>query len=404
MNLHSESVTLGFIIIAGFFSGLLARKLSLPSLTGYMVFGIFLGESISGLVTETFLHDLSFVTDLTLGLVAFTIGTELAIRELKHLGKGIIAIIFAETFFTFILVTGCTYLITKDIPVSLALGAVAAASAPAGTVAIIQEYRASGPLTKALYAVVGFDDGLAIIIYGFAISVAKYMLQNELGGSDISLLASMLIPLEEIVLSIITGVIAGFFFSNIVKMLNRTYDQFIILIGFVILLIGISDIYTLSPIMTNMVLGFVFVNTRRESLVKQTSATLKEIMPFIFLIFFLLAGAHIDVTILPHLGFLGSVYIILRSAGKISGAWLGSCAFKVEPVIKKWLGIGLLSQAGLAIGLAFIINNDFKRIGSEHALSAGLTVITIVTATSVIFEIIGPLCAKFALQKAGEIK
>jgi len=172
--LHISDLTLlGAAMIIAFYAGKAVRFAKLPSLIGYMIVGVILGPSVLHLFDDSSMERLTFITQIALGFVAFSIGSELNLSSLRRLGTGIISIILAESFGAFFIVVIALYLLTRDLPMSLIFGSMAPASAPAGTVAVIQEYRAKGSLTKALYAVVGFDDGLAIIIFGFAAAVAK---------------------------------------------------------------------------------------------------------------------------------------------------------------------------------------------------------------------------------------
>ena len=192
----SALTLLGIIAIVGYYMGQTARLIRLPSLIGYMILGVILGPSLLHLVNEPTIEQLSFITEISLGLVAFSIGSELSISSLKRLGPGIISIILAESFTAFFVVTTAVYFLTDDLPMALIFGAMAPASAPTGTVAVIQEYKAKGTLTKALLAVVGFDDGLAIIIFGFAAAFAKNLLIAETTGQNGSILPAMWLPMK----------------------------------------------------------------------------------------------------------------------------------------------------------------------------------------------------------------
>ena len=417
----------GLVALFGFYMGALARKIRLPSLIGFMILGVFFGPSGIGFFTEENMKMLSFITEIALGFVALGIGAELSISSLKRLGRGIISIIFAESFGAFIVVGVAIYLMTKSLPLALLFGSVAPASAPAGTVAVIQEYRAKGSLTKALYAVVGFDDGLAILIFGFSSAIAEVLLltQLQVAGTSRSILSSMLEPTIEIFASIFVGAIMGFLFCQLVRRLESGRDMLIMTVAVVFLTTGISIHYHLSLILTNMVVGFVLVNTRRESFVHKVTAPLQEIMPLVFLLFFGLAGAQLHLNQLPHLGLVGVVYIFARATGLIGGARLGAIFGHVEEKIKKYVGLGILSQAGVAIGLSLVIRNDFEKMANTpevlEALNRyaaahpdirqvlydpahiGAAMITTITATCIFFEIVGPITTKIALSKAGEI-
>ena len=424
---HEPLLLFGMIAIVGFYVGGAARKIRLPSLIGFMILGVLLGPSLLNFLNDSNLKHFTFITEMALGFVAFGIGAELKMQDLKKLGKGIVSIIFAESFTAFFVVMGAVFILTGSWPLAILFGALAPASAPAGTVAVIQENKAKGRLTKALYAVVGFDDGLAILIFGFSAAIAKMLLLDKLGVADGNegLLASMQQPLLEIALSLVVGAILGFIFCLCVRRLDSSREKLIITFGFILLATGISELYHLSLILTNMVIGFVLTNTRREAFVHKVTLPLNEIMPLIFLLFFCLAGAHLKIDQITHLGLLGVVYTIARSAGLIGGASLGGLLGNMEPKIKKWVGFGILSQAGVAIGLSLIIQNDFRVLASRPEVAAAIenfrlthpdvspfkydptfisgALITTITATCIFFEIIGPILTKLALTKAGEI-
>ncbi|MFC2076659.1 cation:proton antiporter [candidate division KSB1 bacterium] len=399
-----DLLLLGVLTIVGFYFGRAIRRVRLPQILGYMLLGSLLGSSVTGILTEPSLLRLNFFTEITLALIAFVIGSELNLAALKRQGRGIVIVILGESFMAFFVVMALVYLFTRDLPLALILGAMAPASAPAGTVAVIQEYRATGSLTKAIYAVVGFDDGLAIIIYGFAAALAKTLLIDEGSGVQGNILASFGRPLLEIVLCLGIGGAFGMALTVIVKRLKQSSDYLIIVIGFTLLTTGVCKWLNISLILTNMIVGFVLVNTRREALVANILAPVNTVVPFLFIMFFALAGAHLNLKMLPSLGTLGVLYIVGRFSGLISGAWLGARIGRMEDKIRKYLGLGILSQAGVAIGLSLIFNHDAATIGTPHAVSIGKTVIIMITATSIFFEILGPILTKIALDKAGEIE
>jgi Kef-type K+ transport system membrane component KefB len=394
---------IGVSTIIAIYFGKTARKAGLPSLIGYMILGTVMGTSVLSLINENSLNQLQFITDIALGYVAFTIGSELNLRALKRLGKGIILIILAESFAAFFIVGAAVYLLSGDLPMALVFGALAPASAPAGTVAVIQEYKAKGNLTKALYAVVGFDDGLAVMIFGFSAALAVRILQAESSAVSGGLISSIMEPLTELGLSLGAGTVLGFIFSALARKLRPLSELPALIFGFIALSIGCCMWFDLSLILTNMILGFVLANTTSISSTRSIVSQLKGYMPLIFILFFFLAGAHLKISALPALGILGIVYMAARTAGLMGGAWLGAVMGKSESKIRKYLGLGILSQAGVAIGLSLMVRQMLEEIGTAHAIEIGVMVITTVTATSIVFEVVGPICAKFALSKAGEI-
>jgi len=406
--LHISGLTLiGAATIVSFYVGRLARLAKLPSLIGYMFVGVILGPSILHLFDEPSMERLSFVTEIALGFVAFSIGSELNMFTLKRLGGGIISIILAESFGAFFIVVLAVYALTRDLPLALIFGSMAPASAPAGTVAVIHECRAKGSLTTTLYAVVGFDDGLAIIIFGFAAALAKTLLITEASGAAEGILGALLAPVKEIGLSFVVGGVAGLLFYRLVRKLQSARDILIVVFGVILICTGLSIRWHMSLILTNMVVGFVLANARHESLLHRVTAPLLEVMPLLFVLFFCLAGAHLQLSALPALGAVGIVYVLARSTGLIGGARIGAMFGHVEDKVKKYVGLGILSQAGVAIGLSLIVKHEFTqldaRYNAPHALAIGTSVLATITATCIFFEIIGPILTKVALKRAGEI-
>jgi len=403
---------LGFVIVLGHFLGKNMKYIKLPSIIGYMVFGVIIGPSLFNLVHSQLQEQLGFITDIALSFVAFSIGLELKFTVLKKFGKGMVFIILLESFAAFLAVFGGIYLLTKNLPMALIFGAIAPASAPAGTVAVIQEYRARGSLTKALYTVVGFDDGLGIIIFGFAAAIAKNLLLQETGVLDANLLITLWHPVKEILFSILFGSIVAVVFSLAVKSLKNVNEILIMIVGFILITSGLCNVFNLSIIFTNMVVGMFIVNTQRHSLVHKINEYLPLIMPLLFILFFTLAGSNLHIKALSSLGLIGVVYVFARSLGLIFGSKLGAYWGKVEDKIRKYIGLGILSQAGVAIGLSLIVKKDFSGIGKVIDASTGMTsgdqiggiVLTTVTVTCIFFELIGPILTKHALKKAGEIE
>ena len=402
---------IGITVVVSFYIGRSMKYVKLPSIIGYMVLGVVFGPSLFNLLSDNLQENLSFITEIALGFVALSIGIELKISSLKKLGAGIVYIIFAESFGAFFLVLLVVYLFTKNLPLALVFAAIAPASAPAGTVAVIQEYKAKGSLTKALYAIVGFDDGLGIIIFGFAAAIARTLLLRGSGDASGGILFMMVEPLKEVILSFIFGGLIAIVFSLLARKLEQAGDVLILVIGFTFATIGICSMFHLSLILTNMIVGLIVVNTQPHSLVQKIHDRLPLVMPLLFVLFFTLAGSNLHLKALPSLGMLGVVYVFGRSAGLIGGSRIGALFGHVEDKIKNYVGLGILSQAGVAIGLSLIVKHEFKGLGpvvdAAKSITAGdligTSVITTVTATCIFFEIIGPILTKIALTKAGEI-
>jgi len=396
-------LTVGMLLLAGFYAGRGIRFMRLPSIIGFMIVGVLAGPSLLNILGPRSLEGLSFITEIALGFVALSIGLELKIGTLKEQGAGIILIILLESLAAFFAVSAGVYLVTKDIVLALLFGAIAPASAPAGTVAVIDEYKARGSLTRALYAVVGFDDGFGIVIFGFASAFARSMLNVENGGPAATVSALIAKPFLEIGLSVGIGSVIAFVFCLPLQRISSQRDVFVLTFAFVLIATGICVRLRLSVILTNLILGIVAVNTQPEKVIRKIRTEITQALPLLFVLFFILAGAHLRLSLLPSLGCVGIVYILARSGGLLGGSWLGALLGRAEKKIRTYLGLGILSQAGVAIGLALVVGNRFSEFGARGS-AIGSTIITTVAASCIVFELVGPILTKFALKKAGEIQ
>ncbi|OPX31940.1 MAG: hypothetical protein B1H09_01680 [Gemmatimonadaceae bacterium 4484_173] len=394
---------IGIAVTLGLFSGRLVKKVGLPSIIGYMLLGTVMGVSVLKLFHHEHLRELTFITDIALGFVAFSIGNELKMSTLKSLGKSIGLIIVFESVSALILVAVLVYLVSGDIVTALIFGSLAPATAPAGTVAVIREYKAKGKLSSSLYAVAGFDDGVAILLFGFTAAIAKQILLSSSGISQGSLASGLIQPSVEIVLSLVLGSVLGFLYSYLIPKLLSKNNIPALTFGFILMGAGLAEMFHLSLILVNMGIGFVLANTTKQSTVVSVNEQLRSLMPLLFILFFFLAGAHLNFASLPALGLIGVAYMVGRAAGKIGGSWLGAYLGGASKTIRNNIGFGLLSQAGVAIGLSLLVSQEFSSIDSAQAHAIAASVVTTITATCILFEILGPITAKIALKNAGEI-
>ena len=388
---------IGIAIICGFVGGKLGNRLRFPSVVGYLIAGLMLGPSFLNILNLRRLDNLGIFNDIALSLVAFIIGSEMRLGILRKMGKGIITIILAESLGAFLLVFTGVYFFTHKLYMALIFGAMAPASAPAGTAIVLQEYNAKGPLTNALYAVVGLDDGLAIIIYAFAAALAKI----SITGSTESFLHIVKGPVFEIVGAVVLGGILGIILGYFVRKMRNKKEVLAISLAVVMICTGVANYFHFSLILSNLSLGMVFANLYLFAN-RRAVDTINFISLPIYTIFFVIAGAHLRINLLPTMGLLGLLYIVCRSSGLVGGAFFGAAVSKSAPVIRKYLGLGILSQAGVAIGLAIMVTREFPPLG-ETGNELALLVINTIAATTIIFEIIGPISTKFAISKAGEM-
>jgi len=279
--------------------------------------------------------------------------------------------------------------VAHPLPVSILLGAIASATAPAATFMVVREYKARGPLTRYLLMAVTFDDAIGIILFDISIVIAKASLMGEGFGFGELILA----PLSEIGYSLVSGIGLGLILSYALKHIKSREGTLITTVSFILVTAGLSRQFNFSPLLSSMALGATVANLAKNE--NKIFGYIDEWTPPIFLIFFVIAGANLDIALLPAVGLIGVAYALLRAAGKIYGSRIGAHLVKAPKNVQKYLGYAMLPQAGVAIGFAMLINEMFPELSY---------ITTIVLAIVIIFEIIGPIAAKCALSASGDIK
>lgn len=382
----------GFILLAGLFSARLINKIRFPAVTAYLLLGILIGPSIFKLIPNNIIAASGLISNVVLGIIAFGIGQNFSADNFRRIGKSVIWISVLEACGAWILVTLVFLLILRQpFYISLIFGAIASATAPAATVMVIREYRAKGNFTDTLLGVVAIDDAWCLIIFAISLAISQAIYNHMLATSFLIkvLLHSILSIFGAFVLGSAVAMLLSFFS----RYLRTQTELLIFTLGFILLNIGIATWLKLSVLLANMFLGAMLVNINKSSF--NFFETLKTVDSPLFLLFFVLAGANLEIGILNKLGLIGLAYLIFRIVGKMTGAGLGAHISGASKSIKRYLGLGLVPQAGVALGCALIAKNDFPKVGSM--------IFTIIIATTVVYELIGPLCTKFALQRAGEI-
>jgi len=398
MELDITLLLVGFAIVLAFFAGKLANRIRLPAVVGYIITGVLLGPSLISVFDSSTISSMDIVADIALAFVAFTIGSELRREIFTKVGKGILLIILAESLCAFVFVAACVYMLTGDWPLSLILGAIAPASAPAGTLVVLQEFRARGPLTTSLLAVVGLDDGLGIIIYAFAAAAARTFFK---GAGSTSVVGHIGTAFVETLGAIGLGAALAILLIIITRRIRSRNDILIISVAVVLVCAGLCNLFHVSLILSNLVLGALAINLSWRAGQRSYDA-LQSVTPPIYVLFFVLAGAHLNVTLLYAMGLIGIVYVVARVTGKLFGAYVSSRFTRVPDVVRKYLWLGIVSQAGVAIGLALLVLKEFSSFG-EEGKQLSILVINTVAATTLIFEIIAPITTKLAIGLAGEI-
>lgn len=394
--LHNNLIFgVGALLLAGFVGGKLATRFRLPTISGYIVAGLALGPSVLNVVPDHIVESLAPVPHIALGLIAITIGSEFRIAKLRQTGRNILIITTVQLLATFGAVTVSLMLFGASLPMALLLGAIASATAPAATVAIATELRARGPLVSTLFGVVALDDAFCITLFGFVMAFAAAMVG---GSADHGTVAMILHPLREIAISVAVGLGLGYVVHKLVVNRRNNNEIIVIVLGFVLLTSGITVSINVSPLIANMMMGFALVNLSVKN--ARVMRVLEPLSPPIYAAFFALAGTELDVRMLAATGVLGIVYLVSRAAGKYGGAYLGSIAASESLVTRRYLGLGLLPQAGVAIGLILVLQDTEA---FTHLPYMG-TMVNIVLASILVNEVVGPPLTKLALEKSGSAK
>ncbi|MCK5732009.1 MAG: cation:proton antiporter [Tenericutes bacterium] len=389
----------GIIIATGLLFGKVAKYLKLPNVTGYLVGGLLIGPSLLNIIKQSSIPQLELVSVVALGFIAFSIGSELKIAYFKKVGTKPIVIAVFEATFAVVFVFGAllTYFaITKNLTnenlrFSLILASIAAATAPAATLMVIRQYKAKGKLTDTLMSVVAIDDSIAVILFGIGIAIANAINPNV---EHSSLIMQILFPMFEILVSLGIGIGIGIILVLGTKWFTGRGNRISLVIVSVFLSIYLADALHGSSILACMAVGAIFANFSKKN--KEVHELIHFVTPPIYIMFFVLSGIELELSVLKTVGMVGLIYVLFRVAGKVSGAGLGAKITHQDSKIAKYLGITLVPQAGVAIGLSLI---------AAHALpdALGSKVRAIILAATVIFELTGPIITKIALKKAGEI-
>ncbi len=391
---------LSLALVLAIFAYRITNKLNLPIVVGYVLLGVIFGKSMVGLFSQQFINDVDILNDLALGAIAFTIGSELKKSVFQKLGKSIFFIVFFEAFGAFLLVSiGMYFMYPDKLYQALVLGAVASATAPAATVVVLNQYKAKGPLTSTILAVVGIDDAISLIIFSFSVSVAKVLIK----GGTLSVAKILIHPVVEIIIAVTIGIVIAYLVNLFFRKL-RSPDQVLIRVATAILLIiGLSKQFHFSELLSIMAFGSALVNLNPIFDNRALSTITTSIGPLLYAFFFILAGARLDIKLLPVVGVMGLVYTLLRAAGKLGGATLGAILGKAPTVVRKYTGMGLIPQVGVAVALAILVGKMFGggQYGPQGNELAEI-VINVLLFTTIITEIVGPLLTRYAITKAGE--
>lgn len=383
---------LGLLMLSGLFFGLIASRLGLPRVAAYVIAGMVFSPDLLG-------NRLNFevglwaeaLTTVALGIIAYLIGGSITAKQIQRMGKIIFGTALGESLGAVLFVFGALLLIAPDIvgittfQMALAFAAIAATTAPAGTIAVLHQYRACGPVSSTLLGVVALDDAFGIIFFSLIlVATTGETLSTNLG-----------LAVLEIGGALLSGACAGWGLKKLGNHIHARELRLPLVFGGILLLLGMAEIWRLSPLLAVMAMGFssrYFLGASGDRLF----APVEYLEELVFIIFFTIAGAHFEIKVfLQHLD-LVVIYFIARIIGKYIGASLGAIITGASRPVIRWLGLGLIPQAGVAIGLALTLSHK----PAFHDVAT--MIVNVILATTLLYEVVGPLAVYFALQRAGE--
>lgn len=424
---------IGLILTIGVLGSDGLKKLKFPQILGFILVGIVAGLVLRpfGLFQEHYATITNIIVAVALGFIGFHLGSEIDWKTLKTMSTKVIIILVIEAFFTFFLVSFLVFLITQELYLALLFGALSSATAPAGTATVFWEYDCKGPLTATTMIILALDDIFAIILTDFALDYTAIYLQ----GGRIDLFNLFFPMIIDIGFSVGLGLIAGILFSIVLNREEEHGEYVNLIIGAVLVCIGISGFLNISYILPTMVFGVTIASLcKKPKIDPQKKAWITEVFGFsseavikiidqelevgedephqifhevyriaspLVALFFVLIGLNLNISAITQIGFLGFLYLIGRTVAKSMGAYFGASIVKAEETVRKYLGPCLYSQAGVALGLAVLISDKLATFGVPEM---GLLILNTITATTIVFQIFGPLTIKWAVQKAGEAR
>ncbi|QOY54394.1 cation:proton antiporter [Candidatus Sulfurimonas marisnigri] len=392
---------LGIIFVLGALTEWLSPKLHTPRVVGYLMLGLIIGPEVLALIPNEFVDNTHIITDLALSIIAVLVGATLKVSNLKGHGREVVYITVFQSLGAFIVVVVGFILMGNilNFPsqqilfIALLLGGIAAATAPATALALVYELRAKGNFTSTLLAVIAIDDAISLIVFTLALTAGVTLIES--GVFEWTNLAQ---ALSLILFSTILGIIAGLLNTIMEKIFTHHKGmETISTLGLIFIVYSLSEYLKLEPLLSSMVMGVVITNMSPDfDLVEEEIDN--HLVEIIFMLFFIISAMHLKISAIFTLPIAIVLYVVLRVFGKIIGCYIGAIVSGSNRIVKKYMGMALLPQAGVAIGLALSIQKH------EGLQSVAPIILNIVIATTLIHEIIGPFMTKYALQKSGDIE
>jgi Kef-type K+ transport system membrane component KefB len=382
----NELTSLGIILLIALMAGHAVKWLRIPEVTGYLLAGVALGPSVMGWITPENLSALEVLSEVALGLILFSIGTVFELERFMRVFQSLSRIVLWEASLTAVVVALGLIAAGQNWHVAVLLGTMAMETAAASTLMVMREYNSQGPITELLTGLFALDNLLCLVAFSAVVAA----IQMSLGTNT---LFETLFPLVwQIVGSSAVGYVIGFLLSIWSPQVIEHGEQLILLAGCVLLGVGVANALGLSPMVTNLAMGATMVNLSRHS--RNLFSALSHTDPPLYAIFFVLAGAELDLSLLKSIGAAGSVYVLGRICGKFAGVSLGAHSAALAPAITSHLRLGVFAQAGLAVGLTTVVSRRLPDLAPQ--------VTAIVISAVMLFELVGPLTVRWVLVRSGE--
>lgn len=389
----NELASLGLILLLALLAGHLVRFIRVPEVTGYILAGVALGPSVLGWVSYENLAALQILSEVALGLILFSIGSVFEFNRFATIGRQVVFITLAESSLAALLVTSCMFALGQPWQVACLLGAVAMATAPASTLMVIRECNSSGPLSTNLLGIIAVNNVFCLTAFILVSSVIDFSSSLAIGQPFFDTFYRSIFPLVwQLLGSVALGYLVGLLLAGWSKKVTEHGEVQILLAGCVLLCVGTALLLDLSTLIASLAVGATMVNLSASS--HRLFESLTRTDPPFYAIFFVVAGADLDIHLIGSMGMLGFAYLTARASGKFLGAMWGAWRLNLGRTVQRYLGFGLMAQAGLAVGIALMVDRRFPLYAE--------VVTTVILASVVIYEMFGPISTKFALIRSGE--
>jgi Kef-type K+ transport system membrane component KefB len=393
------------VLIVGYIAGRVANFFKLPKVTGYITAGVLLEPSFLGILPKDFIKNSTAVSNFALCIITYAIGGSLNFKRIRELGNTIWVMTIFESIVTFLLISTGLFFVLQlfghyigssihpalYLPLAILAGSLGAPTDPTPTLAVKEEYKAKGPVTTTILGIGAFDDAMGIII--FSISVAAGV--SILGGSGGGFASTMIKPIAEIIFSIVNGAIFAVFLLLTAKKVEDKGVLIVMILGALFACFGVAQFLGLDELLSTMTLGCMVVNLAKD--IDKFFISIRDYFEeMVFVIFFVIAGAHLELSVLASSLWIVLAFVILRVLGKIFGAFVGAVISRAQDKVKRYTAFGLIPQGGIVVGLALLVKQNAAFSGISSIL------LNIILGTTVLFEFIGPLFTEVALKRSKE--